>query len=70
LANEIYVVAVNVIYLKLCLVNFLKSSSSGNSKRGMLQNYYGIIMVTKKMYFILENSKEFKIALLNLIALY
>lgn len=47
LANEIYVVAADVMYHKHCFVNFFKSTSSGNFKRDRLIE--SIIIVMEKI---------------------
>jgi len=64
LANEIDVVAADVIYHKHCFVNFFKSSSSGNLKRGRPQNE-SIMVVMEKIYSILENSEECQFSIEN-----
>jgi len=64
LINEIDVVAADVIYHKHCFVNFFKSSSSGNLKRGRPQNE-SIMIVMDKIYSILENSEECQFSIEN-----
>lgn len=64
LANVIDVVAADVIYHKHCFVNFFKSTSSGNLKRGRPQNE-SIMIVMDKIYSILENSEECQFSIEN-----